>query len=245
MSEVALAADTVANVAPKKTIFFALSVLKLVPVIVTVVPTTPEAGEKELMVVGKAYVNRSVLLVVLVPLGVVTVISTVPTDPAGAVAVICVSEFTVKLVAEELPNFTFEALVKLTPVMTTEIPPVILLLEGEIDAIIGKGLTVTVTICAIPSPQPPVAVGVTVYVTVWTEVELLTIVLLKVLVVCRDKLSPVVLGLSAATHVYVEAKLLVSGIFTVAPLFITSVEVLLITGFLGMAFLNTETEASL
>ena len=38
------------TVAPKKTILFAGVVLKLVPVIVTDVPTGPEDGEKELIV---------------------------------------------------------------------------------------------------------------------------------------------------------------------------------------------------
>ena len=45
-----MAAVTFAFTAPKKTILFAGVVLKLVPVIVTDVPTGPEAGEKELIV---------------------------------------------------------------------------------------------------------------------------------------------------------------------------------------------------
>ena len=49
VSEVVLPADTVARVAPKKTILFAGVALKLVPVIVTIVPIGPELGVKEVM----------------------------------------------------------------------------------------------------------------------------------------------------------------------------------------------------
>ena len=63
----------------------------------------------------------------------------------------------------------------------------------------GAGLTVTVTVWNVPKHPP--AVGVTVYITFCAVVVLLVIVLLSVLVVCVVKLSPVVLGLSVATHV--------------------------------------------
>ncbi len=56
-----------------------------------------------------------------VPPGVVTVTSTVPAEPAGAVAVIWLSLLTVKL-ALAVPNYTADALVKPVPVMTTEVP---------------------------------------------------------------------------------------------------------------------------
>ena len=48
--EVADATVTFAFTAPKKTMLFEGVVLKLVPIIVTDVPTGPEAGEKELIV---------------------------------------------------------------------------------------------------------------------------------------------------------------------------------------------------
>jgi hypothetical protein len=54
-----------------------------------------------------------------VPYGVVTVTSTVPTVPAGAVAVICVAESTVKSLAGVAPNFTAVAPFRLVPVMMT------------------------------------------------------------------------------------------------------------------------------
>ena len=51
---VAVAALTVAFVAPKKTVLFAGVVLKFVPVMVTVAPTLPEVGVKEVIVGGSA-----------------------------------------------------------------------------------------------------------------------------------------------------------------------------------------------
>jgi hypothetical protein len=42
--------------------------------------------------------------------------------PVGTIAVICVSEFTVKLVAMTPPKVSLEAWVRLTPVMITEVP---------------------------------------------------------------------------------------------------------------------------
>lgn len=49
LSEVEVAADTFAIVAPKNTILLEGVVLKLVPVITTVVPTAPEVGVKEVI----------------------------------------------------------------------------------------------------------------------------------------------------------------------------------------------------
>ena len=57
-----------------------------------------------------------------VPLGVVTVTSTVPL-PAGLTAVIWVSLLTLKLAAAVAPNETLVALVKPVPVMVTLVPP--------------------------------------------------------------------------------------------------------------------------
>ncbi len=69
-----------------------------------------------------------------VPTGVVTLI--VPVDPLlGAVAVICVNEFTVNEVLAPL-NFTFVAPVKFVPVIVTFVPPVPLV--GVNDAMVGR-----------------------------------------------------------------------------------------------------------
>jgi hypothetical protein len=68
-------------------------------------------------------VNWSAELVELVPIGVVTVTSTVPV-PAGDVAVIEVPPaLTVNEVAAVAPNITAVAPLKLTPAIVTEVPP--------------------------------------------------------------------------------------------------------------------------
>ena len=58
-----------------------------------------------------------------VPPGVTTVTSTVPAEPAGAVAVILLVALTVNEVAAVEPKFTVETLVKPVPVMVTVVPP--------------------------------------------------------------------------------------------------------------------------
>jgi hypothetical protein len=69
-------------------------------------------------------VNRSLELTALVPPEVVTVTSTVPVLPAGAVAVIEVALVTVK-VAAVAPKLTAVAPVKFIPVTVTEVPPAV------------------------------------------------------------------------------------------------------------------------
>ena len=69
-----------------------------------------------------AYCTVNFVLLVAVPPFVVTPIFPVAA-PEGTMAVICVSEFTVKLAAT-LPNFTLVAWVRLTTVMTTGVPAV-------------------------------------------------------------------------------------------------------------------------
>ena len=65
----------------------------------------------------------SLALVALVPPVVVTVMSTVPAEPAGAVAVIEVALLTAKLVALVAPNLTALAPVRFVPVIVTVVPP--------------------------------------------------------------------------------------------------------------------------
>jgi hypothetical protein len=72
-------------------------------------------------------------LVAEVPDGDVTVMSRVPV-PAGAVAVIEASEFTVKLVAAVVPNLTEVAPVKPLPRRLTTVPPESGPVLGEIPA---------------------------------------------------------------------------------------------------------------
>ena len=61
-------------------------------------------------------------MLALVPPGLVTRRLTVPV-PAGAVAVICVAESTVKPVAAVAPKLTAVTPVKPVPVITTLVPP--------------------------------------------------------------------------------------------------------------------------
>jgi hypothetical protein len=61
--------------------------------------------------------------VALVPPVVVTVTFTAPAAPAGAVAVICVAEFTVNPVAFVAPKRTAVAPVNPVPVIVTFVPP--------------------------------------------------------------------------------------------------------------------------
>jgi hypothetical protein len=68
-------------------------------------------------------VNWSADDVAEVPTVFVMVMSTVPADSAGLVAVICVPELTVKVVAAVAPNLTAVAPVKLVPVIVTELAP--------------------------------------------------------------------------------------------------------------------------
>ncbi len=74
---------------------------------------------------GGAYVNWSAGLVVDVPDGLVTLTSTVPTAPAGEVAVMEVAELTVKVEAATEPKRTALTVERLVPVMLTEVPPAV------------------------------------------------------------------------------------------------------------------------
>ncbi len=67
----------------------------------------------------------SAALVALVPPAVVTVTSTVPAVPAGAVAVRLVALLTITPAALVVPNLTAVALVKLVPVIVTLVPPAV------------------------------------------------------------------------------------------------------------------------
>ena len=79
--EVAVSAVTVPAVLPNLT---AVAFARLVPVTVTLVPPPwgPEVGLTAVTVGAAVYVNWSALLVAEVPLGVVTVTSTVPVRSA-------------------------------------------------------------------------------------------------------------------------------------------------------------------
>src|SRR5436190_339107 len=103
---------TVLNVTP-------VAPVKLVPLMVTLVPTGPLAGVK-LVIVGGLMTSVNALALVAVPLGVVTPISPVVV-PAGTVVCMAVAEVTVKLALTVL-NVTPVAPVLLVPLMVTLVP---------------------------------------------------------------------------------------------------------------------------
>jgi hypothetical protein len=94
--------------------------VKFVPVIVTVAPTVPLPGEKLLIVVGPAEVALKLLLLQAVSLGVFTLIQPLSAPP-GTVAVICVSDTTVKL-AGTRKKVTVVAPLRFVPVIVTAVP---------------------------------------------------------------------------------------------------------------------------
>jgi hypothetical protein len=67
----------------------------------------------------------------------VTVTSIVPAVPAGAVAVIWVALFTVKVAALVAPNWTAVAPVKFVPVIVTTVPTEVVPLVGVIPVMVG------------------------------------------------------------------------------------------------------------
>ena len=96
--------------------------------------------------------------------------STVPAEPAGAVAVICVDEFTVKELVLIPPNLTSVAPVKLLPVMTTVEPPAVEPLLGDTEDTVGAGAAMVMSkrlpallpLCAAYIVEVPLAIKVTV-----------------------------------------------------------------------------------
>ena len=135
-----------------------LTLTKLVPLIVTEVPTGPELGENEVIVGAGGEVTSKLLELVAVPPGVVTRIFP-SVAPDGTVAVILVEELTVND-AETLLNVTAEVVkpppLKLVPLMVTEIPtgPE----DGEKEPIVGAGTEVVTEKLDRLEPLPPDAV---------------------------------------------------------------------------------------
>jgi hypothetical protein len=94
--------------------------VKFVPVIVTAVPTGPLVGANDVIVGAAGAVTVKSPALVAVPPGVVTPIFPV-VAPAGTVALICVLDTTVKLVAVRLRR-TLVAPLKFVPVTATAVP---------------------------------------------------------------------------------------------------------------------------
>ena len=101
-----------------------------------------DPGSFTVKVGAETYVNLSPATIVLVPLGVVTLISTVLADRAGEVTVMVLSLVTCRPVPEVVPNLTAVAPVNPEPVMVTAVPPAAVPLAGEMLVTLG-GLDVT------------------------------------------------------------------------------------------------------
>ena len=112
--------------------------VKFVPVIVTLVPTMPLAGEK-LVMVGAAAFTVKLFVEVAVPTGVTITIFPV-TAAAGTVSVTLVLLATEKVVAGIPPTATEVAPVKFVPLTVTEVPTVPLVgLKLVIEGFAGGG----------------------------------------------------------------------------------------------------------
>jgi hypothetical protein len=86
-------------------------------------------------------VNWSAAEVAEVPIEFVTVTSTTPADPAGAVAVMDVELTTVTPVALVAPNFTdAPVVVKLVPLIVTTVPPVVGPELGDTPTTVGTAV---------------------------------------------------------------------------------------------------------
>jgi len=185
--------------------------VKLVPLIVTLVPTGPLAGAKLAIVGGLTTVNA--LLLVAVPPGVVTRSSPV-VAPAGTVAWIAVAELTVNVALTPL-NATAEAPVKFVPLIVTLVPtgP----LAGVKLAIVGGLTTLNAPVLVVVPPGvvtlsgPVVAPAGTV---AWIAVSEVTVKLaltpLNATVVAPVKLVPLIVTL-VPTDPLVGAKLAIVG----------------------------------
>ena len=112
--------------------------VRFVPVIVTLVPTFPLVGVKDVMVGAAATVKFAVLFAGPPPE--VVTWSRLVVAPAGTVAVICVAEFTTN-VAPTAPNCTDVVQPKFVPVMTTLDPTAPLI--GKNDVIVGTPAAAT------------------------------------------------------------------------------------------------------
>jgi hypothetical protein len=101
----------------------------------------PEVGLTAVTVgtLGALNVNWSAAPVVDVPLGVTTVMSTVPAASAGETAVIKVPDHNLNEIAAVVPKLTCVSPVKLVPVMATVVPPMVLPLFGLTAVTVGNG----------------------------------------------------------------------------------------------------------
>lgn len=132
----------------------AVTPVKFAPVTVTSVVIGPLVGVNEVTVGGEGG-NVTVKFGPLRPVPPLVVTLILPVvAPVGTVAVICVAELTVKVVAEVVLNFTSLAPVKSVPLMVTCVPTGPLI--GVKEEIVGVGGIVTVKFVALCPVPPPV-----------------------------------------------------------------------------------------
>jgi hypothetical protein len=135
----------------------AVAPVKFVPVIVTTVPMGPLVGAKPLIVGGDAVTVKEAALVA-VPPGVVTAIAPV-VAPAGTFAMTCDEFLTTTLVLVTPLKLTLVVpVVKLVPLIVTDVPvgPV----AGEKLEMVGAGPTVTVNEAALVAVPPGVVTAI-------------------------------------------------------------------------------------
>ena len=189
----------------------AVALPRLVPVMVTVVPTSPEVGVKLVMEGGPITVKLVVL--VPVPLGAVTLTGPV-VAPGGTVTVIDVAETTLNDVAGVVLNLTAVAPRKLVPVIVTVVPaaPVV----GVNLVAVGAGTVKLVPEVAVPTAVetlmgPVVApFGTVALIDVAVLVTMVAGTPLKVTAVALPRLVPVMVTLLPAAP-EVGVKLVITG----------------------------------
>jgi hypothetical protein len=205
-------AEVTVKLAPRPLNATAVAPVKLVPLMVTLVPTDPLVGAKLAIVGGLTTLNAPVLVVV--PPGVVTLSGPV-VAPAGTVAWIAVSEVTVKLAFTPL-NATVVAPVKLVPLIVTLVPTDPLV--GAKLAIVGPLPTVKALLLVAVPPGvvtlnvPVVApVGTVAWIAVSEVTVKLALTPLNATVVAPVKFVPLIVTL-VPTDPLVGAKLAIVGL---------------------------------
>ena len=141
VSDVALAAVTVAAFEPKSTVLPAVVVANPVPVMVTVLPPVVRPLVGLIDVIAGGGVTYVYVAAFDVPPEVVSVTLTEPTAWAGAVTVsdVALAAVTVALVPPNDTALPPVVVAKPVPVMVTVVPPAIVPLVGLIDVIAGTG----------------------------------------------------------------------------------------------------------
>jgi hypothetical protein len=203
--------EATVKVAPTPLNATAVAPVKLVPLIVTLVPTGPLVGAKLVIVGGGTTLNA--LLLVAVPPGVVTLSGPV-VAPAGTAAWIAVAEVSVKLALVPL-KATDVAPVKFVPLIVTLVPTGPLV--GAKLAIVGAGTTVNAPLLVAVPPGvvtlsgPVVApAGTAVWIAVSDATVKLAVVPLNATDVAPVKLVPLIVTL-VPTGPLVGAKLVIAG----------------------------------